>query len=259
MKKRVALLILLVLVMAVVAPSSAMAYSWKRSPVNPLIKGGVHTEADFAKLLTTSTKARSAFKRVIRADGYPSWVFSAAVAQAAAGDIHSASLAPGTKIGAMAFGIKVTRIVKNTTWAGNGRLPYYYVRASKTTTEGAFLVTRTYRVAASKTCANPFVLPGSTTRRSILRRLFVEKRAQGQLNLLAGWHITGTVGGKAIDVTTSATEATLVGEFAPGTAYDLSEVIPADSGWIPISPEGGRYAGTMPAEDLTLTYVNGLD
>lgn len=263
MKNRLFALTAMALLVALVLPSSALAYDWTRSPVNPLVSGGVHSKAKFKTLMTSSNKVRSAVKGVIKADKYPSWVFAAAVKAAAAGNIHSATLSPGTHIRAMGFGVNRTHIVKNTVWAGKRHLPYYYVNASNAVTENGALVTTTYRVCLAKTCANPFVF-GRRVARTAQRptpvyNLYIEKRSgstEGQR--LGGWEVTGTVGAQSVDVQTTDTASTLVGQFAAGTAYSLSEV--RQNGWVvisPVSPVPGNFSGTMPASDLTLVFVNG--
>jgi hypothetical protein len=263
-KNRLLALTVLALSVALVLPSSALAYQWTRSPVNPLVKGGVHSKTKFRQLMTSSAKVRTAMRKVIKADKYPSWVFDAAVKKAAARDIHSASLARGSRIGAMGFGLKTTRIVKHTAWAGNGRLPYYYVNASNTVVEGSFSVTTTYRVALAKTCANPFVLSRRATRTPVAQspqvyNLYVDTFETGEGTMrMGGVDVTGTVGAQSVSVTTTDTAPTLIGQFPAGAAYTLTEGL-LPSGFMPYTPSGGTFTGTMPANDLTLEFVNGLD
>jgi hypothetical protein len=67
-KNRLLALTVLALSVALVLPSSALAYQWTKSPVNPLVKGGVHSTAKFRQLMTSSAKVRSAMRRTIKAD-----------------------------------------------------------------------------------------------------------------------------------------------------------------------------------------------
>jgi hypothetical protein len=259
-KNRLFALTVMALSVALVLPSGALAYNWDKSPVNPLIKGGVHSTAKFRQLMTSSGKVRAAVRGVIKVDKYPSWVFAAAVKQAAAGSIHSASLRHGARIGAMGFGLKTTKIVDNTVWTGNGHLPYYYVNASNTVVQSGYNVTTTYKVCLAKTCANPFLLSRRVTRTVIadapqVYNLYIEKRRNtedGQR--LGGWEVTGTVGAQSVSVTTTDTAATLVGQFPAGTQYTLNETVQGN--WQPVSPQTGTLSGTMPASDLTLVFVN---
>jgi hypothetical protein len=264
MRKKLMATVAVALVAALALPSSAFAYNWTKSPVDPLIQGGVHSKAKFTKLLTSSKKVRSNLKAVIKADGYPSWVFDAAVQQAASGKVYSGVLGRGTAVGSMGFGLKKARIVNKTVWKGKGRLPYYYVNVSQTTTEGAFLTTTSFRVCLAKTCANPFVIGRRVTRRAIQQspqvyNLYVEKR-NGSLQgpLMSEWEVTGTVTWDAspqpVDVWTSSEGPTLVGQFPAGATYDLHEVLVGN--WQPVSPGGDHQTGTMPAQDLTLVFVN---
>lgn len=265
-KNRLFALTVLALSVALVLPSSALAaYNWTKSPVNPMVKGGVHSTTKYRQLMTSSGKIRSALRKVIKADKYPSWVFDAAVKKAAAGDIHSASLAKGSRIGAMAFGLKKTRIVNNTVWAGNGRLPYYYVNASNTVVEGGYNVTTTYKVCLAKTCANPFVLGRRVTRTVAVAQspqvysLYVDTfdSTEGTMRI-GGIDVTGTVGAQTVSVTTTDTAPTLIGQFPAGTAYDLTQGL-LPFGLVPFTPSGGIFTGTMPASDLTLEFMNGLE
>jgi hypothetical protein len=265
-KKRLFALTVLALSVALVLPSSALAaYKWTKSPVNPMVKGGVHSTAKFRQIMTSSGKVRSAMRKVIKADKYPSWVFDAAVKKAAAGDIHSASLARGSRIGAMAFGLKKTRIVNDTVWAGRGRLPYYFVNASKTVVQGGFNVTTTYKVCLAKTCANPFVLGRRVTRTAVVAQtpqvysLYVDTFATGEGTMrIGGIEVTGTVGAQSVSATTTDTAPTLIGQFPAGTAYNLTQGL-LPFGLVPFTPSGGIFTGTMPAHDLTLEFVNGLE
>ena len=156
MKHRLYALLALALAMALVAPGTALGFNWTKSPVSPLVPGGIHSEARFESLFLNSSKVRSAIKAVLKADKLPSWVFAAAVQAVQAGDVHSTSLAYGTNIGFMAFGPNKTKLVGDTVWKGKGHLPYYYVRATKVTHQGNFTITTSYRVCMAKTCGNPF-------------------------------------------------------------------------------------------------------
>jgi hypothetical protein len=160
----------------------------------------------------------------------------------------------------MGFGLKKARIVNNTIWKGKGRLPYYYVNASQTTTETGFVVTTTFKVCIAKTCANPFVIGRRVTRRAIeqtptVYNLYVEKR-DGSLqgSLMADWEVTGTVNAQAVDAWTNAEAPTLIGQFPAGTAFDLHEVLQGK--WEPVVEGGDHQSGTMPAHDLTISFVN---
>jgi len=156
LKHKLYALLALALVLALVAPGTALGFNWTKSPVSPLVPGGIHSEARFESLFLHSSKVRSAIKAVLKADKLPSWVFAAAVQAVQAGDVHSTSLAPGTNIGFMAFGPNKTKLVGDTVWKGKGHLPYYYVRATKVTHQGNFTITTSYRVCMAKTCGNPF-------------------------------------------------------------------------------------------------------
>lgn len=274
MKKRLFALTVLALSVALVLPSSALAaYKWTKSPVNPMVKGGVHSTTKFRQIMTSSGKVRSAMRKVIKADKYPSWVFAAAAKKAAAGDIHSASLARGARIGAMAFGLKKTRIVNNTVWAGNGRLPYYYVNASNTVVQGGYNVTTTYKVCLAKTCANPFVLGRRVTRTVAVAQspqvysLYVDTFEDVDGLRIGGVEVTGTVGAQTVSVTTTDTAPTLIGQFAAGTAYSLTQGVlppqappgPQPTGVTPYTTSLGILTGTMPAHDVTLEFMNTLE
>lgn len=263
MKNRLFALTVLALSVALVLPSSALAaYKWTKSPVNPMVKGGVHSTTKFRQIVTSSGKVRSAMRKVIKADKYPSWIFAAAEKKAAAGDIHSASLPKGSRIGAMAFGLKQTRIVNNTVWAGKGRLPYYYVNASNTVVEGGYNVTTTYKVCLAKTCANPFVFGRRVTRTVAVAQspqvfsLYVDTfdATEGTYRL-GGVEVTGTVGAQSVSVTTTDTAPTLIGQFPAGTPYILTQgLLPLSL--VPDAPSGGIFTGTMPANDFTLEFMN---
>jgi len=249
-----------VLVCALVAPTAALGFNWTVSPSSPLVKGGVHSKAKFEQLLLHSSRVASAIKRVLKADGIPSWVWTAAVNQTKAGAVHSSSLKPGTKIGALGFGPTTIRIVKNTIWKGKHRLPFYYVVASKSAIQSGFRFTTSYKVCLAQTCGNPFVFDRTVTKKSVSPppvpfNLYVEKRQDTpDGNILGGWTISGTVGGDPVSVTTTSTGPTLVGTFPSGTTYDLSEVL--QTGWQIVSPAGGESTGTITDHDVTLVYVN---
>lgn len=256
LKRRLPIVLCLALAAVMILPATASAFNWSKSPVDPLIRGGVHSKAKFESLLQHSSKVRTAIKLVIKADGFPSWIFNAAVAQAKAGVVHTGILVPGTHIGAMAFGPRVTKVVKHTVWTGSFDLPYFFVVAARTVPGDGFTTTTSYRVALSKTCGNPFVFDSKvTTATTATYNLYIEKRS-GSVEgpLLAGWEVTGTVGAASIDTSTSASGPVLVGSYAAGTAYNLAEVPQPD--WTIVSPANGDFSGVMPAADLTLTYVN---
>lgn len=248
---------LLALATALVLPTSALAYDWTKSPVNPLVKGGVHSTAKFKSLMSSNSKVRSALRGVIKADKYPGWVFSAATKQAAAGNVHSSSLKRGARIGAMAFGLKKTKIIKNTIWKGKGRLPYYYVDASRTVVESGYNVTTTFKVSLSKTCANPFVMGRRVTRTPVLPQppathTLRARVIDGSGNPVSEWQITGQVGTETVDAVTGSDGSIDLGSFAPGTEYNLA---PSLSGGV-IELEGSAgHTGTMPDSDLTLTFL----
>lgn len=255
LKRRLPILLCVALATVLILPATALGSNWSRSPVSPLVPGGVHSTAKFESLVLHSTKVRSAIKRVISADGLPSWVFSAAVAQTAAGHVHSADLHPGTHIGAMAFGPVVTKVILNTIWTGAKNLPYYYVLAAHSVVQSGFTVTTSYRVCLAKTCGNPFVFGRTVTRTPLTYNLYIEKRSDTTTGtLLGGWEVTGTVGVTSIDTTTSATGPKLIGSFRAGTTYDLTEVLQAT--WIILSPTNGNFTGVMPTSDVTLIFVN---
>lgn len=258
LRRRLPVLLGVALAAALILPATALGFNWSRSPVSPLVPGGVHSVARFEHVVLHSTKVRSAIKRVIAADGLPSWVFSAATAQTAAGHVHSSDLHTGTHIGAMAFGPVVTRIVKNTVWTGAKDLPYYYVLATHSVVQSGFTVVTSYRVCLAQTCGNPFVFGRTVTRTPLTYNLYIEKRSDTTTGtLLGGWEVTGTVGVASIDATTSASGPTLIGSFTAGTAYDLSEVLQAE--WVIVSPADGNFTGVMPAAPLTLIFVNRLE
>jgi hypothetical protein len=260
MLKRRFLACLIVLVSVVLLlPSTALAYNWRSSPRNPLVVGGVHSKAEFKHLFLYHKKVNSAVKGVLAVDHAPSWVYGAALAQVKAGAIHSGTLPHGTKLGAMAYGRHTTRIVNNTVWTGHKSLAYYWVNATRSVVVDGVRVDTTYRVALAKPCCNPFVLGPFVTRTPVVvptYNLYIEKR-EGSVdgNLLAEWNVTGTVGGAAVNKWT-LNAPVLVGSYPAGTAYDLQEVIPVESSWYAVSPTDGRFVGVMPAQDLTLTFVN---
>jgi hypothetical protein len=257
--KRKLLVWLVVLVSAaLLLPTTALAYNWRRSPESPLVVGGVHSTAAFKHLFLYHKKVYAAVKGVLKADHAPSWVYGAAVNQVKAGAIYSGSLPRGTKVGAMAFGPHTTKIIKGTVWRGTKSLPYYYVNATRSVVTDGVRVDTTYKVALAKTCCNPFVLGPFVTRTRVAvptYNLYIEKR-NGAVdgNLLAEWNITGTVGGVAVSVWTNSSSPTLVGSYPAGAAIDLSEV--PQSNWSPVSPSEGHFSGVMPAHDETITFVN---
>lgn len=238
--------------MALVVPSSAVAYQWTRSPVDPLIQGGVHSKSKFRRYLASSTKVRSAIRAVIKADRYPGWVLDAAARKAAAGHIHTTSLKRGSRIGAMAFGTNRTKTVKNTVWAGKGRLPYYYVYAGKTVVQNGYSVTTTFKVCLAKSCANPFVIGRRVSRVASRHNLFVDTRDNDNLRV-GGFLINGVVGTQTVSVQTTDTAATLIGQFPVGTPYSLGVGQPGAPSSLVTTP--GYLTGTMPASDLTLTFT----
>ncbi len=251
MRRRLFLATTMALVLALVLPSTALAYSWTKTPVSPLIKGGVHSKAAFIKLLTSSAKERNAIKAVIKADGYPSWVFDAAVAEAKAGKVYSSNLKRGTFIGAMAFGPNRTKIEKKTTWRGKSSLPYYYVTVSQSTTQGAVVVTESYLVCVAKACANPFVLKRTVTTRP-LYGLWVEIRDGGPNGpQLADWTINGEVNGRSVQILTKSGGPTLVGYYPAGTTYGFEATVP--NFWI-VQPTG-VVSGVLGAQDVTLEWI----
>jgi hypothetical protein len=258
LKRRFLAAVILLVVAAMVLPTTALAYNWTRSPVSPLVVGGVHSEGSFKHVILNHKRVQLAIKGVMAADHTPSWVYAAAISQVQAGDIHSSSLGRGTNIGAMAFGPRTTKIVKNTVWRGNGRLPYYYVNATQSVVQDGYRIDTTYRVALAKTCGNPFVTGPTVTRTLVVTpvyNLYVEKRRDSLTGpRLAGWSISGTAGGKSIDEVTSSEDKVLIGSYPAGTAYSVQE----DSrvGWSIVSPAEGIFIGNMPAQDLTLTFVN---
>jgi hypothetical protein len=262
--KRKFLVWLVVLVSAaLLLPTTALAYNWRRSPESPLVVGGVHSAAAFKHLFLNHKKVYSAVKGVLKADHAPSWVYGAAVTQVKAGAIHSGSLPRGTNVGAMAFGPHTTKIIKGTVWRGAKNLPYYYVNATRSVVTDGVRVNTTYKVALAKTCCNPFVLGPFVTRTRVAvptYNLYIEKRYGSVTgDRLSGWSVTGTVGGAAVDKLTSSEGLVLVGTYPAGTAYNLQEVVPETGGWIHISPSDGIFTGEMPAQDLVLTFVNAQD
>jgi hypothetical protein len=261
LKRRFLALAVVVLVVALMLPTVAMATnSWTKSPVSPLIVGGVHTKTYFRHLFLEHTKVKLAVKAVIKADELPSWVYKAAVSEVKARDIHVGYLKHGTNIGAMAFGPVITKILNHTQWNGSRSLPYYYVDASNAVLISGVMVTTTYRVALAKTCANPFVFKRTVTRIPVVHNLYIEKRYGSVTGeLLAEWHVTGTVGGVAVDKWTTSSGPVLVGSYLAGTAIDLQEAFPEQGAWFAISPNNGHYVGTMPAQDLTVIFVNAQD
>jgi hypothetical protein len=245
------------LAVALILPSTAFGFSWRKAGGAPLVKGGVHSTAKFRSLMHNA-KVRRALRGVIARDGYPSWVFDAAVAQSDAWNIHSSSLARGKFINTMAFGTGGIRYASNTFWRGRGRLPYYYVSVSRTTQVGDVLRTETYRVALARSCCNAFVLRTVTESGvlpPVLYNLNVEKRLGTETGpLLGGFEVTGTVAGNFVSVTTTDTTSTLVAQVPEGTPYSLTESLPL--GWEVVSPPGGTTSGVMPAGDVTIVFVN---
>ena len=245
---------------ALVLPSTALAYNWRSSPGNPLVVGGVHSKAEFRHLFLYHKRVNTAVKDVLRADHAPSWVYGAALKKVKAGAIYSGTLRRGTKLGAMAFGRHTTRIVNHTVWMGRKPLPYYWVNASRSVVVDGVRVTTTYKVAMAKPCGNPFVLGPFVTRTPVVvptYNLYIEKRIDNPTGVgsrLNNWQVTGTVGGAAVDKLTSSDGLVLVGSYPAGTPYDLRETL--QQGWYIVSPSEGRFTGVMPAQDLTLTFLN---
>jgi hypothetical protein len=247
-------------VAAMVLPTTALAYNWYRSPESPLVVGGIHSTGAFKHVVLNHRRVQLAIKDVLAADHAPSWVYAVAISAVKAGAIRSDSLPRGKNIGAMAFGPHTTRIVKNTVWRGTGRLPYYYVNSTQSVVQNGYRVDTTYRVALAKTCGNPFVLGPYVTRTPVMYNLYVEKRSSSATGpRLAGWIIRGTVGTKSVEAVTSSSDKVLVGSFPAGTAIDLSEgEAPGQGVWNHVTPADGRFITTMPAQDMTLTFVNVL-
>jgi hypothetical protein len=252
--------LVVVLVASLILPSTALGFNWVKSPVSPLIKSGVHSKAKFKSLMLKNSKVRGAVRGVIKRDKLPYWVFDSAMAEVKAGRIYGTSLARGTNVGWMAFGPGTTKYERNTIWKGKGRLTYYYVVASKTVIENGWRTTTSYRVCLATTCANPFVFYKKSTRTRVsppelLYNLYVEKRLNSvEGELLGDWQISGNVGGEPVSVTTTDTGPILVGQYAEGTAYDLTELL--KQGWEIVSPTNGTTSGVMPAADVTITFVN---
>ena len=260
LKRRFLACLVVLVAAALLLPTTALAYNWYRSPESPLVPGGVHSKAEFKHVFLYHKRVSSAIKGVLAANHAPSWVWGAALAQVKAGKIYSGSLPRGTKIGAMAFGPHTTKIIKGTVWKGSSRLPYYYVNATRSVTTNSIKVTTTYKIALAKTCGNPFALgPYVTTTRVAVPtyNLYIEKRGSIQGPRLNAWQVTGTVGGVAVDKLTSDEGLVLVGAFPAGTQIDLQETM--QSGWIPDSPVDGHFVGTMPAQDMTVTFINHVD
>jgi hypothetical protein len=260
LKRRFLVGVIVLLSMALVLPTTALAYNWYRSPESPLVPGGVHSKAEFKHVFLYHKRVSSAVKGVLAADHAPSWVYGAAVTQVRAGRIYSSSLPRGTKVGAMAFGPHTTKIIKGTVWKGSSRLPYFYVNATQSVVTNGIRVTTTYKVALAKTCGNPFVLGPFVTRTRVAvptYNLYIEKRyGSMQGRRLNNWAVTGTVGGVAVDKLTSDEGLVLVGTFPAGAKIDLQEIMPDGGGWIVDSPPDGHYTGLMPAADLTITFIN---
>jgi hypothetical protein len=258
LKTKLFAVVAIVLVAALVLPATALGYNWKKSPVSPLIPGGVKSKSAFTKLLGKK-KVADAVKGVLKDDKYPSWVYSAALAQAKAGHISSDSLPRGARIGAMAFGPKTTKIEKNTVWLGTGRLPYFYVVASRVVVEDNMNVTTSYRVCLAKTCSNPFAFGSKVSTSAVsppvnnTANLYVEKRMDSlEGTRLAGWEVTGTVNGVPVDVFTNDSAPVLVGSYQIGSTYDLTEV--QQAGWDVVTGEvTGTVTGTS---DIVVTLVN---
>ena len=61
LKRRLYLLLALALAMALVAPATALGFNWTKSPVSPLVRGGIHSQAKFEHLFLNSSRVRSAF------------------------------------------------------------------------------------------------------------------------------------------------------------------------------------------------------
>lgn len=169
MKRTFLAVILVVLVAALMAPAAAQAttwHYWHHVGGDPL-HANVNTAGEFSYLMLNSSKYATAQKLVAKADGLPSWVMKSAKSELQDGDIHSSTIGIGTKVGAMSYGRKVVRVMKNTIYHGQYKhLSYYYVNASKTTTvtiDGkTYRKTVTYRVSMAKKCGNVFVFHKTT-------------------------------------------------------------------------------------------------
>lgn len=252
-------IILAVLVIALIAVPAAQAYTWSHVGGDPLVPGGVWSDGDFSYLMLNSSKVRTALSYVRSANGQPKWVLPNAYDAVAKGKIHTGSVPMYAHLGAMSYGRNTIRVVKNTVYAGQyNPLPIFHVVSSKTTTvkiDGKyFRQTTSYRVSMAKPCGNVFIYKKTVTRKR-LWELRVEKRLDTiSGERLAGWQITGTVGGKDKSLTTKSTGSVLVGRYLAGTKYNLSEVL--TEGWEIVSPEGGNFAGKMPKKNLTLKFVN---
>jgi len=258
LKRRFLACVVVLLAVALLMPASVLAYNWTKTPVSPLVPGGVWSTKTFKHVVLNHKKVYTALKDIVRINNMPSWVYTSAIAETVAGDIHSANLPVGTRIGAMGFGPNKTTIVDNTVWRGSKKLPYYYVDAAKTVVEGEWNVTRTYRVCLAKPCGNPFVLGKTITRTRVavpMYNLYIEKLNGRQQQIRqSGWHVVGTIGGVAVDAVTSSDGPVLVGSYPAGTAYSLHEVL--QDGWDIVTPPKGEFIGTMQTQDLTLTFVN---
>ena len=257
MKRRFLACVVVLLAVALLMPASVLAYNWTKTPVSPLVPGGVWSTKTFKHVVLNHKKVYTALKDIVRINNMPSWVYTAAIAETVAGDIHSANLPVGTRIGAMGFGPNKTTIVDNTVWRGSKKLPYYYVDASKTVVEGGWNVTRTYRVCLAKPCGNPFVLGKTITRTRVavpMYKLYVEKRYGTTDGQFLYWHMTGTVGGASVDFFTNETAKVLVGSYPEGAAIDIQEEL--KNGYNSLQPPNGHYVGTMKANEMTITFVN---
>jgi len=265
LKHRLLVVLVAVLAIALLFPAVALGFNWRESPVSPLVSGGVHSTAKFKQVFLHNSRVVKAIKGVIKADNDPSWVYSAAAAQVKAGKIFQASLATNTHIGAMAFGPRVTKIVKKTVWTDNERLPYYYAIASRSVVSNGFRITTSYRVCLAKTCGNPFVFMKKVTKSSVSPplpdtfALYVDKYQDSQEGTrLAGWEVTGTVLDGSlvttVDVTTTDTASTLVGYFDVGSTYDLTEI--GQPGWAPVPGFPSEVTGVMPDGDVHVVFVN---
>jgi hypothetical protein len=150
-------------------------------------------------------------------------------------------------------------VLPDTLYVGQDNpLHYYYVVVSKTSKVVVggkhYCEKLSYQVCMAQPCANVFVFKKKITKKQLFP-LYVQKQ-NTCYQLLAGFHINGTVGGAPAKLVTSATALTLVGYYLPGTSYDLSEV--NQTGYEIVKPVSGNYTGKTKKGELILTYIDQL-
>jgi hypothetical protein len=269
MKKRFLLLMSLALILGAVFfvgtaqaksdPGSTwqMPHSWVNVGRDSLYPGGVKNIAEAKSIFKSSTsKGHQAIVLDLKIDGYPSWIPSAVIEKAKAGQISAGELPYGTFVNAMSYGRGRVIAEGDTTYLGKNKkpLPYFDVVVSKTTDvvigTKHYVQTVFYKVCLAKKCGNVFIL--SSMVRHQMYPMYVEKQ-DTKGNILAGWNIYGKVGTKPINLMTK-NQPTLVGYFLPHLRFTLTET--QQPNWSAVQPRFGTIRGYTQSTSVTYLFIN---